>query len=96
MTESEHSRVKREGGMPGVAVMIGGAVLAVLAPLFGLLAGAMAGSPDPNSTGELFQYFVGGLLLGGVGVVIIYLGFRRLRRWQLSESGSRLRPTEGP
>ncbi len=82
MTESERNDTKQSGGMPGVAIMVLGAAIAVLAPMFGLLAGSMAGSPDPDSTGPLFQYFVAGLMLGGVGVVIVYLGFRRLRRWQ--------------
>lgn len=81
MTEPEPSPA-RSDGMPGVAVMILGAVIAVLAPLFGLLGGSMAGSPDPDSTGQLFQYFVGGLLIGGVGAVIMFLGFVRFRRWR--------------
>lgn len=81
MSEFEPTDPTRSEGIPGVAIMVLGAVIAVLSPLFGLLAGSMAGSPDPNSTGLLFQYFVGGLLLGGVGVVILYLGFLRYRRW---------------
>ncbi len=82
MSDSEPTAQKRSGGIPGVGIMILGAAIAVLAPLFGLLAGSMAGSPDPDSTGQLFQYFVVGLLIGGVGAVIVYLGFRRFRRWQ--------------
>lgn len=81
MTEFEPTDAARSTGMPGVAIMVLGAVVAVLAPLFGLLAGSMVGSPDPDSPGPLFQYFVAGLLLGGVGVVVLYLGFRRYRRW---------------
>ena len=80
MTEFEPTDPARSGGTPGIAIMVLGAVIAVLSPLFGLLAGSMAGSPDPDSTGQLFQYLVVGLLLGGVGVVILYLGFVRYRR----------------
>ena len=79
MSEFEPTAPSRSEGMPGVAIMVLGAVIAVLSPLFGLLAGSMAGSPDPNSTGPLVQYFVAGLLLGGIGVVILYLGFVRYR-----------------
>ncbi len=80
MTEFEPTDPARSNGTPGIAIMILGAVIAVLAPLFGLLAGSMAGSPDPDSTGQLFQYFMGGLFVGGAGAVIVYLGFMRYRR----------------
>ncbi|MEO7587368.1 MAG: hypothetical protein ABIS84_05010 [Arachnia sp.] len=82
MTEFTPTGPARPGGTPGVPIMILGAVLTVLGPLFGLLAGSMVGSPDPNSTGPLFQYFIGGLMVGAVGVVIIYLGFARYSRWR--------------
>ena len=82
MTEFTPTGPARPGGTPGVPIMILGAVLTVLGPLFGLLAGSMAGSPDPNSTGRLFQYFIGGLMVGAVGVVIVYLGFARYSRWR--------------
>lgn len=88
MTELEPTDPARSGGTPGVAIMVLGAVVAVLGPLFGLLAGSMAGSPDPDSTGQLFQYFLTGLFVGGVGVVTLYLGFRRLRRWQRTQKDS--------
>ena len=81
MSEFEPTDPDRSDGIPGVPIMVLGAVIAVLAPLFGLLAGSMAGSPDPDSTGQLAQYFVGGLMIGAVGVVILYLGFVRYRRW---------------
>ena len=50
------------------------------------LAGSMAGSPDPDSTGQLFRYFVGGVFVGGAGAVIIYIGFVRYRRWRRDQS----------
>ncbi len=82
MSEFEPTDPARSEGMPGVAIMVLGAAIAVLGPLFGLLAGSMAGSPDPNSTGQLFQYFVGGLMVGAIGAVILYLGFVRFSRWR--------------
>ncbi|MGO1383944.1 MAG: hypothetical protein ACTHWA_11665 [Arachnia sp.] len=84
MTESESNQSVesvRSEGLPGVAMMMLGVVVAVLGPLFGLLAGSMVGSPDPDSPGPLFEYLIGGLLVGAVGVVILYLGFLRYRRW---------------
>ncbi|RMB61295.1 hypothetical protein [Tessaracoccus antarcticus] len=81
MSALEPTDPARPGGTPGIMIMILGAATTVLGPLFGLLAGSMAGSPDPNSTGQLFQYFVIGLFVGAVGVVIISLGFVRYRRW---------------
>ncbi|MDO5734958.1 MAG: hypothetical protein Q4P15_00620 [Propionibacteriaceae bacterium] len=82
MTDSKPPSPARTDGVPGVPVMVLGAVIAVLGPLFGLLAGSMAGSPDPNSSGHLVQYFIGGLMVGAVGAVIMYLGFVRYRRWR--------------
>ena len=82
MTEFEPTDPTRSEGTPGIAIMVLGAVIAVLGPMFGLLAGSMAGSPDPNSTGQLFQYFIVGLFVGGLGAVIVYLGFVRYQRWR--------------
>ena len=82
MNEFEPTDPALSGTTPGAAIMILGAVITGLGPLFGLLAGSMTGSPDPNSTGHLAQYFIGGLLVGALGVVIIYLGFVRYRRWR--------------
>ena len=82
MTEFERSTPHRPAGAQGVTIMVLGTVIAVLGPLFGLLAGSMAGSPDPGSTGPLFQYFITGLMVGAVGVVIVYLGFVRYQRWR--------------
>lgn len=90
MTEINPTESVRSEGTPGVAIMVVGVVIAVLGPLFGLLAGSMAGSPDPDSTGQLFEYFVGGLLVGAVGAVILYLGFARYRRWHRNKES---RPT---
>lgn len=88
MTESEPIQPARSSdGTPGIALMILGAVIAVLGPLFGLLGGSMAGSPDPDSTGQLFEYFVGGLFVGGLGAVVIFLGFVRYRRWRRNHKG---------
>lgn len=91
MSEFEPTDPARSDGTPGVAIMVLGAVIAVLGPLFGLLAGSMAGSPDPDSTGQLFQYFVGGLFVGAVGAVILYLGFVRYQRWRRGQKEARER-----
>ena len=82
MTEFEPTDTAPSQGTPGIAIMVLGVVIAVLAPMFGLLAGSMAGSPDPDSTGQLFEYFMIGLLVGGLGAVIVYVGFVRYRRWR--------------
>ncbi len=91
MTDSERTDSAPSGGTPGIAIMVLGAVIAVLGPLFGLLAGSMAGSPDPESTGQLFEYFVGGLFVGGAGVVILYLGFIRYRGWRRGQKETQIR-----
>ena len=85
MTEFEPTDPTRSEGTPGIAIMVLGVVIAVLGPMFGLLAGSMAGSPDPDSTGQLFQYFMIGLFVGGLGVVIVYLGFVRYQRWRRAQ-----------
>ncbi|HQR80034.1 MAG TPA: hypothetical protein PLT68_07435 [Actinomycetota bacterium] len=65
----------------GLWLVISGAVIAILAPLFGFLIGTMMGDrplatfPD---TSPIYVFLVLGILVGGVGMVILLLGVARL------------------
>lgn len=64
---------------PGFWRMVLGVGLAVLAPMFGFLAGTMTGSPDPSAAmTPLYWGLLLGFVLGGLGAVIAVLGGRRL------------------
>lgn len=68
---------------PNVAIMVLGAALAVLAPLAGFLGGSIVGStPDSNGTDPMFLWLFGGLVVGGLGAVVVFLGGMRWFRAQ--------------
>jgi hypothetical protein len=63
----------------GIRMMVLGAVLAVLAPLGGFLAGSIVGpSRSMGDFDAMFVWMFAGLLVGGVGAVVVLLG---LLRW---------------
>lgn len=63
----------------GIRMMVLGAVLAVLAPLGGFLAGSIVGpSRSLGDYDAMFVWMFAGLLVGGIGAVVVLLG---LLRW---------------
>lgn len=64
---------------PGFWMALLGGGLAALAPLFGFLAGSMAGAPEGDvMLSPLYWGLFGGVLLGGVGVLMAMAGGWRL------------------
>jgi hypothetical protein len=66
---------------PGVRLMILGAIVAVLAPLGGFLAGSIVGSTrEVASIDAQFAWMFAGLFVGGVGALVLCLGLLRWTR----------------
>jgi hypothetical protein len=66
---------------PGFWRAVGGAIVAVLAPFFGILIGSTLGNEDPVSRMDpLFWGFFIGILIGGLALVSVGLGARQLMR----------------
>ncbi len=62
----------------GIRMMVVGAVLAVLAPLGGFLAGSIVGpSRSMGDYDAMFIWMFAGLLVGGIGAVVVLLGMLR-------------------
>lgn len=70
-------RIVLEPVPPGFWSIVGGGIVAALAPLFGLLAGAMIGVGDEGDTSPLFVLLIIGIIIGGVGVAVMLMGIRR-------------------
>ena len=70
------ARARRESG---IRMMVLGAVVAVLAPLGGFLAGSIVGpSRTLGDYDAMFAWMFAGLLVGSIGAVVVLLG---LLRW---------------
>jgi hypothetical protein len=65
---------------PGVWLIIGGAVIAILGPLFGFLVGSMIGIADGADLDAIYLYLFVGIVVGGLGVAVLLLGVRRVLR----------------
>lgn len=66
---------------PGFWSVLGGAIVAVLAPFFGILIGSTLGSPEASDRMDpLFWGFAIGCMVGALGMVAVGLGARRLWR----------------
>ena len=66
---------------PGVRLMILGAIVAVLAPLGGFLAGSIVGSTtEVASVDAQFAWMFAGLLVGGIGTLVLCFGVLRWTR----------------
>ena len=59
---------------PGWWMVIGGTVLAALAPLFGFLIGSMVGEGDGEGMDPIQLWLLLGFLLGAVGVGMALMG----------------------
>jgi hypothetical protein len=80
---------------PGVWLIIGGAVVAALGPLFGFLVGTMIGTSGKDDVDAMFVALFVGILVGGLGVAAALLGVRRVlgdRRRALEAHPSAGRP----
>lgn len=70
-----------ETDMRGMWQVALGAVLAVLAPLAGFLGGTLAGPSDTVvDVDPLLAWLIGGLAVGGIGVLVAFLGGLRWHR----------------
>ncbi|WP_121251722.1 hypothetical protein [Nocardioides ferulae] len=65
---------------PGLWLIIGGAVIAALGPLFGFLVGSMIGIDDDADLDAIYLYLFLGIVVGGLGVAMLLLGVRRMLR----------------
>jgi hypothetical protein len=91
MTESS-SKKKQRDAEPGaklsaqdardLSLIIGGSIVAFLGPLFGFLGGSMVGSTRTgNELDPLFLSLFLGLVLGGLGAFVAFVGgLRWVRR----------------
>ena len=59
---------------PGWWMVIGGVVLAALAPLFGLLLGSMIGEGDGTGLDPIQLWLLVGFLVGAVGIALALMG----------------------
>ncbi len=70
----------------GIHQMVIGAMLAGLAPLAGFLGGSMSGSGAGDGIGPLYSWLFGGLVVGGIGIGIAFLGGLRWMERQRDRS----------
>jgi hypothetical protein len=84
MTDNEPSpgrRVRLEPTPPGFWRVLLGVIAALLAPLFGILIGSTVGTRDSVTGMEaLYWGFLGGALVGGLGLVMAGLSALTLIR----------------
>jgi predicted lipid-binding transport protein (Tim44 family) len=80
---------------PGLWLVLGGGMIAALGPLFGFLVGSMVGSTDADLQ-PVFLYLMIGIIIGGLGVVMMILGARRLLRQRRLDQEQEERLTPGP
>lgn len=73
--------VRLEPTPPGFWRVLGGAIVAVLSPFFGILIGSTRGSEDVARRMEpIYWGFAIGCIVGGLGLLLVILGARRLWR----------------
>jgi hypothetical protein len=66
---------------PGLWLIIGGAVVAALGPLFGFLIGSMMGSDtETGALDPIYLMLFLGIMVGGLGVGAMLLGARTMLR----------------
>ena len=64
---------------PGVWLIVGGGIVAALAPMFGFLIGSVIGSTtDKSDLSPIYLFLFGGIAVGGLGVGAVLLGARRV------------------
>jgi hypothetical protein len=66
---------------PGLWLIIGGAFVAALGPLFGFLVGTMMGTDtEIGGLSPIYLLLFLGILVGGLGIAAIMLGVRTMMR----------------
>jgi hypothetical protein len=70
--------------LPGFWMMVLGSVLAVLAPLAGFLGGSVTGVGAVDRTSTLGLWLTIGLIVGGLGVLVAFVGGTRW--WRAAHS----------
>lgn len=75
--------------IPGIRLIIGGVVVAVLAPLFGLLVGTMIGTGGAQDAPlpAVYVWLVGGIAIGALGALVAIIGGVRLVRRRQDRAG---------
>ncbi|QLQ10921.1 MAG: hypothetical protein HZY75_11805 [Nocardioidaceae bacterium] len=64
---------------PGLWMVIGGAVITALGPLFGFLVGSMIGTNDTDDRFQpIYIALFSGFVVGGLGVLLLLLGIRAM------------------
>lgn len=77
--------VEREASsLPGFWMAVLGSVLAVLAPLAGFLGGSTTGAATAERSATLGVWLSVGLIVGGLGVLIAFVGGTRW--WRAAQS----------
>ncbi len=78
---SDRAQARRDE-TASIRAIVAGAVIAVLAPLFGFLGGSMAGySQGSDALTGIYLWLFLGLAIGGVGALVaLVTGLRVLRR----------------
>lgn len=71
-SESDVTSEKLEGR--GLRMLVLGALLALLAPLAGFLGGSIVESSADDRVDPLALWLFGGLVVGGIGAVIAFIG----------------------
>ena len=85
---SEHNDFTPETGRkivldpvaPGMWLVIGGAVIAVIGPLFGFLAGSMKGVADGGDLNPIYLFLFAGIAIGGIGTAMVVMGLWKIVR----------------
>ena len=84
-TEPEHAapsagrQVKLTPVPPGIWLIIGGGLVAALAPMIGVLIGSVIGTTtDKDDLSPIYLCLFGGIAIGGLGVGAVLLGARRV------------------
>jgi len=85
VTDSSAGRqVKLTPVPPGMWLIIGGGLVAALAPMFGFLIGSVIGSTtNRDDLSPIYLFLFGGIAVGGLGVGAVLLGARRvIKDWR--------------
>lgn len=83
-TATRESMERDASSLPGFWMTVLGSVLAVLAPLAGFLGGSMTGAATAERSATLGVWLTVGLVVGGLGVLMAFLG--GMRWWRAAQS----------
>lgn len=81
--------IRLEPTPQGLWMMIGGAAIAALGPLFGFLIGSTSGDTAADGrSGPLYELLFAGFVVGGLGAALMLLGGYRFFRAQGSRDAA--------